>query len=1043
MRRSHLADHDYRCVGGASVGGRQVIVAFDDVEIDFDAFEIRRSGEPVPVEPQVFEVVRILVERQGDLVTKEELLDSVWGTRFVSESSLTSRIKAARRALGDDGRMQRVIATVHRRGYRFVAQVTHRSERASSTSDSPVLEVGGARSTLLERDDALADLGEALGNSRAGTPPSGTVTFLFTDVEGSTRLWEQHPVGMQVALERHDEIVRSEIERQGGYVFSTAGDGFAAAFSRVVDAVEAALGAQVALGAEAWPDDATIRVRMGLHCGEAQERGGDYFGAVVNRAARLMSAGHGGQVLASAAMVSLVELDEVVDLGEYRLRDLTAAERLWQIGPGEFPPLRTLDVVRTNLPVERTALVGRTAEIDEVGAHVDRHRLVTLLGIGGTGKTRLATAVAADVAHRFADGVWFVDLVAVSDADQVAEATATAMGLQISGADLVVALGELLADRQALVVLDNCEHLTDDVADVVDVLLERTSGPRFMVTSREPLQLPDERQFQVPPLEVADDLASPAIQLFVAAADRGGVAVQDDDVATVAYICMQLDGLPLSVELAAAQLGQLSLAELASRLEQRFALLARGRRRRGRQASLLAVLEDTWGMLDGAERELLLQIAAFPSSFSADDVDGIADSLGAPNRTLAGLVDLGLVSRAGDDRHRLLETVKLFARQGWGETADPGLYLGRHTDWVLSHLESFEPYERYTSIEVVKWAMAHYDDHRFVEDRLATAERWGDLTRLLDALTLTYTYENGTRASALIDRAQGYLARSGLADRDRGRIYTVAAGAGLPARRQDWIAQGSREAVALLHQSGTPNELAAALIINSWMTVFEEFEQAVAMLDQAREFAESSGAAPLASVALAYRAGYHALVGRLDEADQMLEQLNDRLKGRAMDYAGSLHGMFLLATRIVSEPDTSRAVSQELMSTFAIVAPDFGPGFGANICACVATGATGDVQATLRLVTEAKEASERANNDDGLPDLILAPAALAWKQGNLVAARRWLAAVRHAPKPTQTFQLTTMYRLLRNEVEPLDPNPLDTATLDDIYNESIVWMKAL
>ena len=1013
-----------------------MIVAFGDVEIDVDKFEIRRGGDVVSVEPQVFDVVRVLVGRPGDLVTKEELLDEVWGTRFVSESSLTSRIKDARRALGDDGRTQRVIATVHGRGYRFVAQATHLPERTVGITDRSLEEVRVVGSTAVAGDDAV-------DRPTPGAPPSGTVTFLFTDVEGSTRLWDQNPSRTQAALERHDEIVRSAIERRDGYVFATGGDGFAAAFSRAGDAVEAALQAQSALGAEEWPEDVPIRVRMGLHCGEAQERAGNYFGAVVNRAARLMSAGHGGQVLASAVVVSLVELDEVADLGEHRLRDLSAAERLWQVGSGEFPPLQTLDVVRTNLPVERTALVGRASEIAEVRAQVDNHRLVTLLGIGGTGKTRLATAVAADMADQFADGVWFVDLVAVSDAGQVAEAAATAMALQISGDDLVVALADLLADRQALVVLDSCEHLTDDVADVVDVLLERTSGPRLLVTSREPLQLRGERQFQVPPLEVADDVASPAVQLFVAAAERGGVPVPDDDVATVAYVCRHLDGLPLSVELAAAQLRQLSLIELSNRLEQRFELLARGRRRRGRQASLLAVLQDTWGMLDGDERQLLLQVAAFPSGFSANDVDGIVEDLSTPTRTLAGLVDLGLVSRTGDDRHRLLETVKLFARQRWEETTDAGRYLGRHTDWVLGHLDSFEKYARYTSFEVVRWAMDHYDDHRAVEDRLVASERWGDLAGLLDGLTLTYTYEAGTRASALIDRARGYVTEPALTDHDRGRIYNVAAGAGLPARRQHWIAQSSREAVALLQREGTPSELAAALIYSSWMTVFEDFDLAVDMLDQARELAEQSGAGPLSSVALGYRAEYHALVGRLEEADRMLKQLGDRVEGRGMDYAASLHGMFLLSTCIVSDPETSRAVSRQLMDTFAIVAPDFGPGFGANICACVATGATGDPQATLRIVTEAKQASERTNHDDGLPDLLLAPAALAWRIGDLATARRLLSAVRHSPKPTQTFQLTTIYRLLRDEVELLDPDPLDTATLDDIYDESVAWMQAL
>ncbi|MBT5866621.1 MAG: adenylate/guanylate cyclase domain-containing protein [Ilumatobacter sp.] len=424
--------------------------------------------------------------------------------------------------------------------------------------------------------------------------PSGTVTFLFTDVEGSTRLWEEHPDEMRLALERHDELLRSAIASFNGYVFSTAGDSFAAGFHSAGDAVGGALAAQAALASESWPAGVTLRVRMGLHVGEAHEREGDYFGPAVNTAARIMSAGHGGQILASAAVVSIFDPSESSDLGENRLKDLTAARQLWQLGVGEFPPLRTLNRVSNNLPVERTVLLGRDVEVAEIAEMLAQHRLVTLLGMGGTGKTRLASAVAADVAHDFADGAWFVDLVPTSGADQAAEAIATAMGLQLAGADLVAALANLVADRELLVVLDNCEHITDDVADVVDALLERTSRLRLLATSREPLQLPDERQVQVPPLDVTDGLASPAVQLFLTAAERVGAEVPPEEIASVTQICAHLDGLPLAVELAAAQLRQLGVGELADRLDQRFELLARGRRQRGRQSSLQAVLEDTW-----------------------------------------------------------------------------------------------------------------------------------------------------------------------------------------------------------------------------------------------------------------------------------------------------------------------------------------------------------------------------------------------------------------------------------------------------------------
>ena len=276
----------------------------------------------------------------------------------------------------------------------------------------------------------------------------------------------------------------------------------------------------------------------------------------------------------------------MVDLGLHRMKDLTAPERIWQVGGGAFPALRTLDVVRHNLPVERTPLIGRKVEIDQIVSLVDEHRLVTVLGMGGSGKTRLATAVAAEMAARFTDGVWFVDLVPSSTAGEVVEAVAAAAGLQIGGADVTEGLGEVLATRDALFVLDNCEHITDDVADVVDLLLGRTTGLRVLATSREPLVLLDERRVQIAPLEVSVDLAAPAVQLFAVTAERVGVAIPGDELETVARVCERLDGLPLSIELAAAQLRHLSLAELAGRLDQRFELLSWGRRggRQRRQA---------------------------------------------------------------------------------------------------------------------------------------------------------------------------------------------------------------------------------------------------------------------------------------------------------------------------------------------------------------------------------------------------------------------------------------------------------------------------
>ena len=654
-------------------------LGFAGFSFDPERFQLRHDGELIAMEPQVFDVLAYLIEHRDRIVSKAELLDNIWGDRFVSESALTSRVKTARRLLGDDGTSQRFIETVRGRGYRFIADVTS-----------------------IAKPTVAPSAGDEVRPVGSPGLPSGTVTFLFTDVEGSTKLWEQDPAVMRVALERHDELLLCAIEEHGGHVFSRAGDSFAAAFGRVGDAVAASSRAQESLAGEEWPPSCPIRVRMGLHVGEAQERDGNYFGAAVNRAARIMAGGHGGQILASSAVAAVDDSLDLVDLGEHRLKDLAAAERLFQIGGQSFPPLRTLDAVRHNLPVERTLLVGREHEIEQVGELIRDHRLVMLLGIGGTGKTRLATAVAADQADNFADGVWFVDLVPATTVDHLVEAIASAAGLQLSSSqsDSVAELAELIAARQMLVVLDNCEHITDEVADVVDVLLERTSASRWLATSREPLQLPDERQVHVSPLAVNDDVDAPAVQLFVAAAERVSAVIDSDDLPTVVDICESLDGLPLSIELAAAQLRHLGLGELAVRLDHRFEILRRsGGRRMRRQASLQAVLEDTWELIDDRERELLQQLAAFPSAFAVDDVEAISNGIevGVPTLTLAGLVDRSLVIGDGHGRHRLLETVKLFARQRWAHAPDPGFYLERHTSWVLGHLGSFTPQEWFTS----------------------------------------------------------------------------------------------------------------------------------------------------------------------------------------------------------------------------------------------------------------------------------------------------------------------------------------------------------
>ena len=557
---------------------------------------------------------------------------------------------------------------------------------------------------------------------------------------------------MDDALEAHDQILRRAIAAEDGYVFSTQGDAFAAAFESAAAAARAAASIQKALTSHEWPESTEIKVRIGLHIGEAHERDGDYFGPTLNRAARIMSAAHGGQTVCSAPLAALAGVEPMVDLGEHRLKGLAAPERIWPLGEDAHPPLRTLDVARHNLPLERTPLLGRDEVVVTLGDRLAEHRLVSVLSIGGMGKTRVAVAAAADIVDRFPDGVWFVDLVPAVRRSDVAEAISRAAGYRIGGADLLGSLTEVLRDRRALFVLDNCEHITDLIAEMLDAALRLTVSPRFLVTSREPLGLLDEFQLTLEPLVVADDAASPAIELFVATAERVGAQLETNDLAAVVSVCEHLDGHPLSIELAAAQLRQLTVNQLAERLEDRFELLARGRPS-NRQASLLAVLDDTWDMLEPEGQQLLVQLGAFPTGFGLDEIEQVAMTLsvGVASRTLGGLVERNLVVSAGAGRYRLLETVKLFAQrqQGAEQAAE------RHTQWMLDHLRSRPADDWFASMELGDWVGRHDDDWRAVEDRLVADERWVELGELfLGSGVYCHQRISGAAAMALIRRAR-------------------------------------------------------------------------------------------------------------------------------------------------------------------------------------------------------------------------------------------------------------------------------------------------
>ena len=436
--------------------------------------------------------------------------------------------------------------------------------------------------------------------------PTGTVSFLFTDVEGSTRLWAADEDAMSQSLRLHDTVLRHAIEAAGGYVFTTAGDSFAAAFSRASDAVRAATEAQLALGRAAWPGP-TLSVRMGIHVGEAEERSGDYFGTVVNTAARVEAAGHGGQVLITDQVRTMAGID-ALDLGIHRLRDVDEPMALFQVGPGDFPPLRVIDPWLSNLPERPTRLIGREDDVSKVRRLLGTHRLVTLNAVGGSGKTRLALAVGeSELAHR-PGGVWFVDLAAVMSEPEVPEAIAGAIGLSLRVGDPVDQIVGYLSEQVALVILDNCEHMVDAVAEFAHRFLEVAGKSSLLATSREMLDVEGERIYRVSPL-ASDGPTSPGVTLFLdrAMAIDPEFSINQSNEASISALCLRLDGIPLAIELAAIQVGVMTPAELLAGLDDRFQLLSGGRRR-GRQRTLEATLDWSYDLLDADAQRVFLSL---------------------------------------------------------------------------------------------------------------------------------------------------------------------------------------------------------------------------------------------------------------------------------------------------------------------------------------------------------------------------------------------------------------------------------------------------
>src|ERR1700681_2008148 len=540
--------------------------------------------------------------------------------------------------------------------------------------------------------------------------PQGTLTFMLTDLVGSTRAWESAPAAMREAMAGHDRIVDECLTQHHGTEVPSgrAGDSILAVFPRAADAATGALWLQRAFAAERWPVGVELEIRVALHSGEAELRQGQYHGQVLNRCARLLATCHGGQVLLTSVTEQLLvdELPpkiELRDLGLHRLKDLARPEHVFELvdanHPREFPPIRSQQPA-SNLPVQLTAFIGRAGELRELRALRGHARSLTLTGPGGSGKTRLALALASELAAEHADGVWFVELGPVSGPHLVPQAVADSLHLKEQASRrLADTLADHLRERRSLLVLDNCEHVIDVVAELTVELLKECEGLKVLATSREPLKVPGEVTWRVPPLGREE-----AVRLFAdrATAHEAQFRISDDNIDTVVRICECVDRIPLAIELAAARVPVMPLDEILSRLEKSFGLLTAGSRTTvSRQQTLRATLDWSYDLLSDTERTLFRRLTIFAGRFGLDAAEAVCsdDRLrrDAILDLLARLVDKSMVTLDGG-RYRCLETIRSYGRQRLEDTRklDPlqarlGEYLiglararepGRLADWL-------------------------------------------------------------------------------------------------------------------------------------------------------------------------------------------------------------------------------------------------------------------------------------------------------------------------------------------------------------------------
>jgi predicted ATPase/class 3 adenylate cyclase/DNA-binding CsgD family transcriptional regulator len=766
----------------------------------------------------------------------------------------------------------------------------------------------------------------------AAQPPTGTVTFVLTDIEGSTPRWETAPEEMAAAVGRHYEILDEAVARRGGVrpIEQGEGDSMVAAFARASDAVAAALAAQRGLAAEAWADGADISVRMALHTGEARLREGLYYvGPSIIRAARLRSLGHGGQVLLSAATADLL-VDglpagaALLPLGAHRLKGLRHPERVFQLAhPGlraQFPPLRSVDVLSTNLPAQLTSFVGREVELAAIADVMAGHRMVTLAGGGGTGKTRLALQAAGDDLQDYPDGIWWVELAPLTDPGAVPGAVMSALGLEDTRPGPAGRIVAYLRDRRALLVLDNCEHLLAAAGDLVGALLTGCPGIRVLATSREPLAVAGEVVWRVPPLSApalnppttvvrgpADEAAlfeevrdTEAVRLFAerAAEARPGFQVDAANATVVAELCARLDGLPLAIELAAARVRALTPQRILDGLAKRFALLTGGAREAvTHHQTLAASMAWSHDLLTEPQQVLLRRLSVFTGRFDLSGVEAVAsaDPLTAWECLvlLADLVDRSLVDFDGE-HYRLLATVADFAAERLGDAAEEAATRAAHLRYYAAvaadasaELNAAPKVETLERLELARGNVL-----AAIEHALAVGDHEAALAVTADTVTFWHMRSRYAESLAYLRRVLG--ATPDEPSRNRARVlWAVSQLAlyGMDHANGYGIAE-SAQAVAMAEATGALDVLGRAVAMQHIPAVFMRPEQAMEHLPGAREIAERAGdrfGANLATVFLAFACTWG--LDRPEVAEPELARLQAETSETGSPYWGFWHAI--------------------------------------------------------------------------------------------------------------------------------------------------------